>query len=111
MPGRPDIRFGLALLLPTWPTYTYSRDDMIVVAAIGLPGDLVTTLAIDVDRLYLAMPAVARSGVLTAWEPEGMDAPPPPIDEGPMDKMHRLGRWLASHHLRAPSDFDQYAKA
>lgn len=82
-------------------------DDIIIVAAIALPNGLMTTLAIDTDGDYLAMPAVDRTGAMTAWEPVGTDAPEPPKDEGAMDKMHRLGRWLASHYLKARQTFDQ----
>jgi hypothetical protein len=85
-------------------------DDIIVVAAIALPDGLLTTLALDIDGDYLAMPAVDTRGSMTAWEPVGTDAPTPPPDEGPMDKMHRLGRWLASHYLNARQTFDRDAK-
>lgn len=82
-------------------------DDIIIIAAIGLPNGLMTTLAVDTDGDYLAMPAVDRAGSMTAWEPVGTDAPEPPIDEDAMHKMHRLGRWLASHYLKARQTFDQ----
>lgn len=85
-------------------------DYIIDVAAIALPNDLVSTLAIDTDGDYLAMPAVDPTGAMTAWEPVGADAPAPPDNEGAMDKMHRLGRWLVSHYLGARQTFDQDAK-